>query len=1808
MRKLILFGLTVTILSVLYYLYGTAISLLLVVTIIAMIAFFIVQIQSEKTIEQQHEHAVENDIDKNVLQELKNKLSRRSAFLSALLLLIIFVTAIFTLKKVIQPTNNNPWFFNTSHYAIGQKSIAFTNTMPLTINSTDSNLVKAQVTGTANGLQFNGNAFDVPVFLKSNDEYILANKVTPNNIGKKLTLTNSDYDLSLNITTISHTTFPKFWDKKKSLDIDVAIQVKNQQLANNVGAIVNKMYQYNIKRSAVTKAIAFNTLLIKNVAIKTQEAVAMDLVGQMLNSLDRSYLVNSEDQLYFFAANKVTADGYRISIDDKAQTLNYNFVLPYNKQFHVDLGNSNDIYIAKTKAGKYVIERQLPQYYYLNAPEKEKLGQTQTRFLCSELNTLTSQSLEAGFYFANENIETNYGLNATVKYKTAHTNQPLSATVTDNITGKTIKLDTTTTFNLQTANAGISYQMELRNLADNKFTYSKSVTYLCLLFLALLALIIIKPNTKMYRLEPIIASVILVLYTVRLILFWRLATFPPVELISYHEFENTLRSFDFNILGIQFGIPVSLFFIIAIIALLFVYRINKVKQWVDAKLNQKHFLQKIRNSRLRYAAIHGAILVACAFIFTIIKVEILMRLSSLLVPMISYFYFTRKIQAEALEIIDAKAYGNGFKRFVVEFVLRFIKNPAFLISLSTLAFLAITDRGFAVVFLLFLLLKNIVLNFAKFGLQKGNSLFKQVIFDPRKYWIYALISLVIYLLMLSFKSLAYYLLVYKLWFILAVLFFAAVVVYTLYGFKNKWFKAIATVALIYSAFCVIPSTHVKIDQYLTNKVKHVQYRASIIHQSVTELISANSFNDFNTQKIVETAQNQWFINSYVSKSFDAAAPIQLQPFTKVGVNYNTQTRDVIVARLIIGEMGNLVMYLLLAIFLMPLLLYALSYQLRIFNTNQLQSGSYAGLVALMFLFTLALFVWLTSTNRFVFFGQDFPFLSLTSRFSVLFPMVLLAIALAQKPVPISTLNANWSIGFTRYAILVTMILAFGFSTFSSNELNKNKFSINITETKNKIEQPFNAVLEMVQDSLQQKNIKYDYSKLMNIVFEHDAYKAFKQTQLTDAYTKSIFARMEQYPAMAYAMNSPIYMRYDQGQYFAEYNANLYLALAPENQQQVWHGNIVSGGDATSNAANYLFNGVNTNVLLPVIRKETNKNTNLAMLPGAWFNDGIPRAIVHVSNAMVNKPTINVQSSGSETLQMRGTSFASTLMPNDALQITLANKTDRFLFQATNAPFVTHKWVNNKYRAIYPIQANNIWNYNFTNALHFAVHDNLKKNIAITIDYSLTQDVQKLIDQAITPDQKKNRNFSFGVIAADGNGNISIMNDYVTNRKIVNTNNEKAIRRLQNQHYFFSNAKNERDQWANLNFLNLQFGPGSSIKPLLAATTASQINAGWENLQYVPAPKADKEKYAGLKLGIPWKDDEHYFESNIDMPTYIQHSSNYYHSLIMFLGAYSRNQFVDTNGIDLANLLERPTSNNDFPKLMVNGQALRLPSGRGNSKAKPWPKTAEALKNPSYFGNENSVMATGLNINANLTTRDNDKLDGSPLNTRKVSIVDTALDKQIEASSTNYKLWSYPEPSSFTQSMRYYATQTKRNEINHNFNHGLKFATLGGYPYQLTPFKMLEMYSALFTYNNQYQLHITAANKANVPWKIDSSWNDDNSFKTFLAKNVFEGMRRVINAAGGTATKLKPVADKYKQYFFYAKTGTIGDDGISAKNSKRLIVCVTNKDMTQEANIGNSKVYSFYFTANNSGNFDWQLLKDILSKTVESNSFKLYFNN
>src|SRR5690606_12778068 len=114
----------------------------------------------------------------------------------------------------------------------------------------------------------------------------------------------------------------------------------------------------------------------------------------------------------------------------------------------------------------------------------------------------------------------------------------------------------------------------------------------------------------------------------------------------------------------------------------------------------------------------------------------------------------------------------------------------------------------------------------------------------------------------------YYLLTYKLTLGLVVLLLGLAAAYLLQLHQSKWFKILTVTTLIYGILIAIPITNQWLDGRLNNVVKHVQYRASIINQPISSLLQDNPYGSFETKKIIETAENQWFINSYISKNYD----------------------------------------------------------------------------------------------------------------------------------------------------------------------------------------------------------------------------------------------------------------------------------------------------------------------------------------------------------------------------------------------------------------------------------------------------------------------------------------------------------------------------------------------------------------------------------------------------------------------------------------------------------------------------------------------------------------------------------------------------------------------------------------------------------------------------------------------------------------------------------------------------------------------------------------------------------------------------
>lgn len=1801
--------------------WGSPVSWFLSITIIACLVFFAVRIGFEDILNEMLRTFKKGDERLRKLQMVNQKWK---AIFSFSLLSIVFLSSVFAVLKTTNPSGQKPWFLNIDYHSISNKGIAFDKQLTFYTASPEqaSSLSSITVDNQGNqqaSLHFN-HCFQPVVALEKDRKQRQLNTIFPDKLNEGFRIQNelNRLDISIHHQKASFTA-RLFGAQKEKVTYTIVLFSKDVELLTQFN--VGTPYSDTIKIEDVPleNGMSIFNLFLNNESFSANKNESYPLLESLLLELGNTYLLVDNSKGYeirLFPDLSFFQNHYQLKLNDREITPQFEnkASVAFANHFYIGFNNYKQLLSVEEVNGKeYQLEQEkttalifdFPANYMLKSPGEQGSGSNNIRFITTDFERVIAEDLNEGFYFNNYNLSFPEKIKGSIDYISGHPNTPLQAQFTDQNKNNAHQEIENNKFQLSTQNPAIHYLFELRDFSKSGFEFNKIILYLGLTYLLFLLLCVFYPGKKIDRLEPIILSVIFALLTLRYILYWRLATFPPLENISKHELESTLRNFDFN-LGIVLPVPLTLIWTALFVGGLIFFRIKLSK---DKSFHLYSFVENRLDSSSKIVTTYGLFILACLLVFfankKLLHIEVITRLISILIPLLAYCYFSvlanRKFTYNSMPISTSE---STIWIQVKAYVFYLFQNPTFLLTAMTLAFYALADRGFAILFALFILLKNIFLNFLKKPLDTRKTTLGRMLYKPNNYWIFGIASLIVYLAILAIKPLFYYLLTHKLWVILVTLLFALLLSVVLIPQNKKVKNTLVAICAGFGILMLIPVTNQFMDHYLNNIVKHVQYRASIIHQPIGDLLQQNEYTSFKTRKIIETAENQWFINSYIDKAYDNRSAINLRPFSKIGVDYPTQTRDVLVARFLISELGNFTMYLILLLTLLPLILYLISYKITFFSgkikegNTQENPASYAGLIPLIMFFTLALFVWLTSTNRFVFFGQDFPFLSLTSKLSVLLPLLLLAFTLIQQPTLHQSNQINLKGNAIKYLFFIGIIAVFALTTVKKNELNNKNFTVIMDTTKEQIDGNLNSILAHIQDSLESKHKFYTYSQLIQILKKDNNFIQLKEEVVQDPYTKSILERLTEKPATALQLNNPLFMIYDNGRYQSVYNKNLYLELPPVENRLLWSGKIKESISEKEQNSVYLMTGNQAqDVQLPYYSENVQNGIQLAVLPASWFqNKTEPIGILAMKNVANTK--LFIYENQSKVMNPIATVFAHNLHNDDFATIYQDKQTQTLNFHGTGKSFAFNKWLNGKYKIIYPLKERNFWIYNYAHSIQsiYSNDSNRTANESITLDYDLSKDIQNQIQAACEPLSVKNKKYNFSVIAADGDGNIRLLNDFVSNRKTLDPNDDYRIFALQQQQFFYSNARNERDQWGNRNLLNLYLGPGSSVKPLFSGVIASQVNAGWENLRMIPTSVPELQNYGGLALQRAWKNDEHYGGGDFGLSTYIEFSSNYYQSVMMFLGSYTKTDFFNNNSYQLKNVLRTQAgSNNSFPTLAINGQRYYLPNYE-NRKGN-WPKTDPNTNRITYFGNDQSLIAIGFEENGNLKTK---KTDDPSID--KTSFVRKNLFEKLDRESSGAFLWSFPEQSYFLQSERSFPG------IQENFNSGLKTPSLGGYPYQLTPFKMLEMYLSMLSIHKNFHLKINPYVTPYSEWAIDPSWGSSVVFKQFLAQNIFKGMQDVIYGGSGTARRLSYLKAKYPDLYFYAKTGTINEQASNKKSSRRLLVALSNKDLTQPEHIGQAKTYGFYFAVDNAGDFDWELLKRIIEKTLDSKSFQAYFKD
>ena len=131
----------------------------------------------------------------------------------------------------------------------------------------------------------------------------------------------------------------------------------------------------------------------------------------------------------------------------------------------------------------------------------------------------------------------------------------------------------------------------------------------------------------------------------------------------------------------------------------------------------------------------------------------------------------------------------------------------------------------------------------------------------------------------------------------------------------------------------------------------------------------------------------------------------------------------------------------------------------------------------------------------------------------------------------------------------------------------------------------------------------------------------------------------------------------------------------------------------------------------------------------------------------------------------------------------------------------------------------------------------------------------------------------------------------------------------------------------------------------------------------------------------------------------------------------------------------------------------------------------------------------------------------------------------------------------------------------------------------------------------------AQENAFTPFDTDNGVSYSN-YLSIIREKVFEGLKQALFS--GTAARLGGMLKNGSPYYYYAKTGTTGDDESKVK-SKLFAIIISQKDVTDpDFNFRKNKFYTIYFTSQNGpAKQNEEFQASIIKYVQESPAFNRY---
>ncbi len=1024
-------------------------------------------------------------------------------------------------------------------------------------------------------------------------------------------------------------------------------------------------------------------------------------------------------------------------------------------------------------------------------------------------------------------------------------------------------------------------------------------------------------------------------------------------------------------------------------------------------------------------------------------------------------------------------------------------------------------------------------------------------------------------------------------------------------------------------------------------------------------------------RFLEASLNDWVLEEYEQRGKEVNAIIgehghgyfKLQPHSNVGVSWMTQLTDLSVSRFIIAEQSTLVPILLIALFL-TMVIAAL-----FFPSDRRWAKSL--LIQIPLLLTVqGLLVWMAVTRRFVFLGQDFPMISMISRanlyMSILGFLIWILTALIENWYLRRELEYHHELNINKSDIeglvegktdkgnMYRFLHSFGwFSTLSlifalaviivfqpQRHFKNNTYDVIecVEATRTLIIDPnYNSIETLFREYqdqiLEEAGNKKDITKigtpqqiLSNFcqfysynpdeigIEDNVITRIFKQDANYGVFAKAAFDDFIKHKVNQNDIDELIYIvkrrfittdnpRVENVRYTFDITARYFRQQLPKRIDKSWRGSITAAAAINDNFPHKYIEG----------------NVNIYSIPSSWSKDKRPSIIV--------KPNTG-QYSVVGKYEPRRLNMNECYYLTEGEMLTGSNVPNLAKYGSGNY-LAKNVYINSQPRFIYPMQTDFYWSRPIAEQIgsymNRAMDDAKNKseyeeimmsNSDITLSIEMTKNLVHSIDNVT----KKG---NVAVVVADGDGRVRALVDHKKQQYLINPNDSRRIQFVEDslkREGMLNRGHEAEGFFGNKAILTLNFGPGSSQKPIVwTAVTTQYMGWDWNKLQMAKINndlmhKSDKYyhawSFAGQRIDIRNKvsegkrsmfrsirSDEGGGGNNVDVQAFMRKSSNYYNAIMVYLGSRSKEELESGKPGNKNNPLLKAVgaswlTNNREDRISIYCDSL-FPiinyDGHLYSFAQP-------LK-PSDIKDE-SILTQGLAINFNLPY--------AYVNDRSSDLHKSL--QNVQRGIANY--YAFPEKSYFNNIGRL-GDRGLPFEV---AREGIKNTAIGQKTVWLvSPLKMAEMYGKMVSFNKNYRLSIDP--KADtLPYVTLSTDKNGNDYLEMRNKQFIPGLNDVFKADGGTAHSVySNIANKLGNYYIYGKTGTIDGkiNGRSNEEDHLLAVIITNKDLTQLKNVKDYQDLRFYiiyiadFDYHHDG-FSWVTTDSAIINTVlESNEFKQY---